>query len=332
MLEVTNPAPSPEKEISRLIDPDVVVAYADEIEFHRLVNRQGAYAELSRRPASIVFAPGGHCDLKKQDERSLLQKSLTNRSIWVRDPNPHAGKGAFVLAVPGVKDKGGLLFDEIYNSELQCRAQRLHEAFIALGLKRWKIVVEETSNKQLQSSKKGKGSSSVGMTIPKKKSSGASKQENDVESVQQENDETPQQETDSSSSKDIDLGSELSFEKMTFEHFVQTLRDNIDVRYGESCNADIDVVNAEAHVKRLGLDKDPVVATILAGRKRGISIESVDQELDFSFTGKIEQKFDLAFKVSAKILFVSAKMKGQYHSFKKAVQTIKNSVKIHVED
>lgn len=88
----------------------------------------------------------------------------------------------------------------------------------------------------------------------------------------------------------------------------------------------------EAKIKRLGLEKDLVVSSVLAARKRRQLVTKCDQDLDFIFSGELERKFDLAFDLAARILFVSAKMKGEYHSFKKAVQIVKNSVKIHVED
>ena len=74
------------------------------------------------------------------------------------------------------------------------------------------------------------------------------------------------------------------------------------------------------------------MAAILSSRRRNIPVKKVDQNLNSSFFGEIENKFDLAYHVSTKILFVSAQLKGEYHSLKNAIQKVKNSVKIHVED
>jgi hypothetical protein len=284
-----------ERQPAPTIDTDIVAVYADETEYHRYVDRQGAYLGLTNHPASLVIAPGGRCDLKLKDEKGLRQENPPNRSIWMRDPDPNAHDGAFIPVIKGVKDKGGLLFEEIYKSELQCRAQRLHEAFIALGLKKWRIFVDESNLKSNQSLKNGKGSASADLKI-------------------------------------VEASAEASAARVTAEKFEQTLRQNFDLEYNESFGPKINIPEVEAKIKRLGLEKDLVVSSVLAARKRKQLVTKCDQDLDFIFSGELERKFDLAFDLASRILFVSAKMKGEYHSFKKAVQIVKNSVKIHVED
>jgi hypothetical protein len=284
-----------ERQSSSLINPDIVAVYADETEYHRFVDRRGAYRNLGSHPASLVIAEGGRCDLTQDDEKFLRQKNPSNLSIWIRDSSPNAQEGAFICAVKGVKDKGGLLFEEIYNSELQCRAQRLHEAFIALGLKKWRISVDESTMKSDESSKSGKGSASADVKV-------------------------------------VEASAEASAAREKAEKFEQTLRQNFDLEYNESFGSKIDIPKAEAEIKRLGLEKDLVVSAVLYARKRNQRVIKCNQELDFTFSGEMEQKFDLAFYLASRILFVSAKMEGEYHSFKKAVQIVKNSIKIHVED
>ncbi|WP_407450748.1 hypothetical protein [Fibrobacter sp.] len=287
-----------ERQPASTIDTDIVAVYADETEYHRFVNRRCAYTGLSNYPASFVIAPGGRCDLTQNDEKGLRKENPHNRSIWIRDPDPNANEGAFIPVIKGVKDKGGLLFEEIYKSELQCRAQRLHEAFIALGLKKWRIFVEETTSKSEQSSKSGKGSASVNLAL-------------------------------------VEASAEAGAAREKAEKFEQTLRQNFDLEYNESCGHTFDsakVAKVEAEIKRLGLEKDLVVSSVLSARKRGHLVTKCNHDLDLRFSGELEKKFDLAFDLAARILFVSAKMKGEYHSFKKAVQIVQNSVKIHVED
>lgn len=285
----------PEVLSTQIIDRDVVVAFADEIEYHRFVIRQGAYAEVSRRPSTLVYASGGHSDLKKSDERSLRGETLSNRSIWIRNPDSNASQGAFVCAIKGAKDCGGLLFDEIYNSELQLRAQRLHSAFLALGLKSWRIDVEEETASSVNSETKAKTSAGAKVMIVEADAAG-------------------------------------SVEKSLVEKFEKTLRQHLSVSFNESSRNMIDHVKAEIEIRKLGLVKDPVVSALLTARKRESVGTIIDQNLDFSFSGEIERKIDLAFHVAMKILFVSANMKGEYQSFKKAIQKVKNSVRIHVED
>ncbi len=278
------------------IDTDIVAVYADETEYHRFVDRRGAYTGLTSHPASFIIAPGGRCDLKLNDEKGLRKENPRNRSIWIRDPDPNASEGAFIPIIKGVMDKGGFLFDEIYKSELQCRARRLHEAFIALGLKKWRIFVEETTSKSEQSAKSGKGSASADLKI-------------------------------------VEANAEASVAREKAEKFEQTLRQNFDLEYNESFGPQIDnPEEVEVKIKRLGLENDLVVSSVLAARKRGQIVTKCDHDLDLTFSGELERKFDLTFDLAARILFVSAKMKGEYHSFKKAVQIVKNSVKIHVED
>lgn len=284
-----------ERQPSPLIDSDVVAVYADETEYHRFVDRQGAYRNLTSHPASLVIAPDGRCDLNQEDEKSLRLRNPLNRSIWIRNPNPNSSEGTFIPVVKGVKDKGGFLFDEIYKSELQCRAQRLHTAFIALGLKQWRILVEESTSKSEQSSKSGKGSASADIKI-------------------------------------VEASAEASAAREKAEDFKKALRHNFGIEYNTNFGSKIDIPKVEEEIKRLGLEKDLVVSAVLSARKRNQRVTQCDQELDFSFSGELEQKFNLAFDLAARILFVSAKMKGEYHSFKKAVQIVKNSIKIHVED
>ena len=281
-----------ERQPAPTIDTDIVAVYADETEYHRFVDRRGAYTGLTSHPASFIISPGGRCDLKLNDEKGLRKENPRNRSIWIRDPDPNASEGAFIPVIKGVKDKGGFLFDEIYKSELQCRARRLHEAFIALGLKKWRIFVEETTSKSEQTSKSGKGSASADLKI-------------------------------------VEANAEASAAREKAEKFEQTLRQNFDLEFNDGSGSN---PNVEAEIKRLGLEKDLVVSAVLAARKRGQLVTKCDHDLDLTFSGELERKFDLTFDLAARILFVSAKMKGEYHSFKKAVQIVKNSVKIHVED
>ena len=291
----TKTSPKPTVEVPQPVDPDVVVVFGDEIEYHRFVERQGAYAGQSRRPSTLVFAQDGHTDLAKKDERALLCETLSNRSLWMRNPNPTASKDAFVCAVKGARDRGGLLFSEIYNSELQLRAQRLHEAFLALGLRSWHIEVEEESSEAKNSDKKGKVDTAASVKL-------------------------------------IGADANGNTERELAEKFERTLRQNIDVEFNENCRTKIDLAKVESKIKKLGLEKDPIVSAVLLSRKRGTPVKVIDQNLDFGFSGEIESKFDLAFHVAAKILFVSAHLNGEYQSFDKAVQKIKNSVRIHVED
>ena len=280
------------------IDSDVVAVYADETEYHRFVDRRCAYIGLARQPASFVISPGGRCDLSLNDENGLRKENPRNRSIWIRDPDPNASEGAFIPVIKGIKDNGGFLFDEIYKSELQGRAQRLHEAFLALGLKKWKIFVEEMTSKSEQSSKSGKGSASADIGV-------------------------------------VEASAEASAAREKAEQFEQTLRQNFDLEFNEGFGSKIDdnyILRVEAEIKRLGLEKDLVVSAVLSARKRKQQVTKCDHDLDLTFSGELERKFDLSFDLAARILFVSAKMKGEYHSFKKAVQIVKNSVKIHVED
>jgi hypothetical protein len=290
----TENSPKPTVEVLPKVDPDVVVVFADEIEYHRFVERQGAYDGESRRPSTLVFAQDGHTDLTKKDQRALLRETLSNRSIWMRNPNPTASKDVFVCAVKGAKDRGGLLFAEIYNSELQLRAQRLHAAFLALGLRSWHIEVEEKSSEAKNSDKKGKVNSAA-------------------------------------SAKIIGANAKGNIERELAEKFERTLRQNIDVEFNTNCRTKIDP-KVESKIKKLGLENDPVVSAVLLSRNRDTPVKAIDQKLDFSFLGEIERKFDLAFRVATKILFVSAHLAGEYQSFDKAVQKIKNCVRIHVED
>ena len=279
-----------------MTDPDVVAVFGDDIEYHRFVERRGAYAaDSSRRPSTLVFSPDGHTDLAKKDERALRHETLSNRSIWMRNPNPTGSKDVFVCAVKSARDRGGLLFAEIYNSELQLRARRLHEAFLALGLKSWHIEVAEESTEAKKSTKKGKVDAAANV-------------------------------------KAFGADANGTIEREMAEKFERTLSQNINVEFNENCRTQIDVAKVESKIKQLGLEKDPVVSAVLLSRKRNTPVKAIDQNLDFSFSGKIENKFDLAYHVAAKILFASAHLDGDYHSFKNALLKVKNSVMIHVED
>lgn len=278
-----------------MVDPDVVAVFGDEIEYHRFVERRGAYKGVTPRPSTLVFAQDGHTDLAKKDERALRRETLSNRSIWMRNPNPTASKDTFVCAVKGAKDRGGLLFAEIYNSELQLRAQRLHEAFLALGLRSWHIEVKEESSESTTSNKKGKVAADASVKL-------------------------------------IGADANGSIEREMAEKFERTLSQNINVEFNENCRTQIDLTKVESIIKRLGLEKDPVVATVLLSRKRNMPVKAIDQNLDFDFSGEIEKKFALAYHVAAKILFVSAHLDGDYNSFKNALVKVQNSVRIHVED
>ena len=291
---------------SPMLERDVVVAFADEVEYQRFVVRRGAYSGQSKRPSTLVFSQNGHCDMAKADERNLRKENLTNRSIWIRNSDPNSGAKPFICAVQSAKDCGGLLFAKIYNSELQLRANRLHEAFLALGLKRWHIEVEETSFESTHAEKNGKASG--GMGISKKNKIGQ------IEDVM-----------------DADGGTDVS--GLLAKEFEETLRQNIDVEFNEGWGQEIDPVKVDAKVKSLGLDRDPIISAVMEARRRGTPITTMSHDLNFSFAGEIERKLDLAFNIAVKILFVfRAHLNGEYHSFNKDVEKVKNSVKIYVED
>lgn len=277
------------------VDPDIVVAYADEIEHYRFVTRRCAYANFSRQPASFVYASGGLCELAGRDELWFRQTTLSNRSIWIRDHDCDAKECNFVNAVRGTDFNGAILLEEIYQSRLQEYAQRLNAAFIALGVRMWNIVAEESTDKSLESEVNAKGSGSVEVK---------------------------------------GKGGQLEYEKTQkkIRTFKETLTSNIKVEYKKDRRKDVDPDTVKDEIRRLRLSRDPIIQTLVASRVNKIPYKGGDLELGFKFKGEMEDSFNIVFKIAAKVHNVSANMECEYNAFCKAAKTLESNFKVHVED
>lgn len=326
-MNETTPVLKEDEALPLRIDQDVVVAYADDIEYHRFVKSRCVYEGLSKRPAAIVFKPGHEwSDLEESEMRKLLSKGLTNRSIWIRNPSCGTEKGEFVMAVKGTKDRGGILFDEIFKSQLLDRAKRLNDAFCTLGLKDWSINVLDDQSTKSDCRKGGRISGGVG--IRKKK---GSTEEN---ANATENEGTYSSENDSAPEKLPDnwVGGGFGANKNVFEDVTQTLKQTLKVKSRKSASDEVDLLVARQKIAALGLQDDQLVSTILSKLEKKQGIENMELEFDFSFTNLIRNQFHFVSMFAGKILFVHFGLDARYRSFCETIKTIHQNVKITIED
>lgn len=324
-MNETTPVLKEDESLPLCIDQDVVVAYADDIEYHRFVKSRCVYEGLSKRPAAIVFKPGQEwSDLEESEMRKLLSKGLTNRSIWIRNPSCGSEKGEFVMAVKGTKDRGGILFDEIFKSQLLDRAKRLNEAFCILGLKSWSINVLD-DQKTKSDSRKG-GRISGGVEWNKKK---GSTEEN---ARATENEGASSSEDDEEKLPDYWCGGGVVVNKNVFEDVTQTLKQTFKVKSRKSASDGVDLLVARQKIAALGLQDDQLVSTILSKLEKKQGIENMELEFDFSFTELIRNQFHFVSMFAGKILFVSFSLDAKYRSFCETIKIIHQNVKITIED
>ena len=330
MTQEESPAP--------LVNPETLVVFADRVEYHRFVEVRRLYSSYRQLPpASLVLSPQW-CDLKDDPgvEELLGTKSLTNRSIWIRPPQCGAFRAPFRLAVRGVKDKGGILFDEIYKSELQQRADRLHKAFLALGLKSWRIEVQEESTDDRETKRKVHGEASVSWGSGSKSSKKSDESSPDSTQPVKESGDSPTTEAnppERTTSSGVTIGGSGDYTKHLKESFVQTLKQTLRFEYDESYKDSIDIHRAQETIDSLGLSDDSVVLSILEARRSGRRLVSGTRDMDFKFNGKIRDNFDLAFSISTTTFFnFSARAAGKYESLKTVIQNLSQTCKIYVED
>ena len=323
-----------------LINPEILVVFADQVEYHRFVEARRLYSSYPHRPpASLVLSPQW-CDLKGDPgvEELLRTKSLTNRSVWVRSPQGGISQAPFRLAVRGIKDKGGILFDEIYKSELQQRAERLHKAFLALGLKSWKIEVEEESTDDHETKRKVHGEASVSWGAGSKSTKGPTASSPDCAKAAKEIGDSPTDKAnppkpERTTSSGVTIGGSGDYERYLKETFVQTLKQTLRVEYNESYRAGMDIHTAQETIDSLGLSDDSVILSVLEARRSGRRLMSGTRDMDFKFSGNLRDNFDLAFDISTTTCFnFSARAAGKFESLKTTILNLTKTCKIYVED
>lgn len=228
------------------------------------------------------------------------------------------------------------MFDEIYKSELQQRADRLHKAFLALGLKSWRIEVEEESTDDRETKRKVHGEASVSWGSGSKSKKKPDDSSPGSVKPAKETGDSPATETKPSertTSSGVTIGGSGDYEKHLKESFVQTLKQALQFEYDESYRDSIDPHKAQETIDSLGLSDDSVVLSILEARRSGRRLVSGTRDMDFKFNGKITDDFNLAFDISATTYFnFSASAKGKYESLKTAILNLSQTCKIYVED